>query len=77
MTMALNSHMPARKEQTPECGCEPERNSRQLWGHAYIQGTLTLLLIRLLPNSGLRLVMITGNSLQLWTELKEGAESVS
>lgn len=77
MSMALNSHMLARNERAPECVSEPERNSRQLWGHVYIQGTLTLLLIRLLPNSGLRLVMVAGNSLQLRNELKEGAESVS
>lgn len=77
MTMALNSHMPDRKEQAPECGYKPERNSRQLWGRVYIQGTLTLLLLMLLPNSGLRLGMATGNSLQLWKELKKGAESVS
>lgn len=77
MTVTLNSHMPARKEQAPERGYEPERSSRQLWGHVYIQGTLILLLIRLRPNSGFPLVMVTENSLQLWKELKEGAESMS
>lgn len=77
MTVTLNSHMPARKEQAPECGYEPERSSRQLWGHVYIQGTLTLLLIRLRPNSGFPLVMVTENSLQLWKEVKEGTESMS
>ena len=62
MTVALNTYMSPGKSRHQSKATSPREAPRQLCGHVYVQGILTLLpfgVSRLLLNSGVALGMVT------------------